>query len=61
MPTYQYSCTDCGLETDVVRGIKDSAPDLFCKACNIKLKRVYSNIGVTFNGNGFYKTDNRKG
>jgi len=57
MPTYQYLCADCKVKTDVVRGIRDDAPDLFCKTCNSALKRVYSNIGVTFNGNGFYSKD----
>lgn len=60
MPTYQYICTDCGLQTEVVRGILEGAPDLLCKTCNFQLKRIYSNIGVTFNGDGFYRTDNRK-
>ena len=60
MPVYQYKCADCEEVTEVVRGIKESAPDPLCKTCNLPLKRLYSNIGVTFNGSGFYKTDNRK-
>lgn len=61
MPVYQYKCADCNEVTEEVRGITESVPDLFCKTCNLQLKRIYSNIGVTFNGSGFYKTDNRKG
>ena len=61
MPVYQYKCTDCNKVTEEVRGITENVPDLFCKTCNLPLKRLYSNIGVTFNGSGFYKTDNRKG
>lgn len=57
MPVYQYKCTDCGLEAEVVRGIRDSAPDPLCDKCNLKLKRVYSSIGVAFNGSGFYSKD----
>lgn len=60
MPIYQYKCAECEAVTDVVRGITESAPDLFCQTCNLPLKRLYSNIGVTFNGDGFYRTDNRK-
>lgn len=60
MPVYQYKCTGCEQTTDVVRGINDSAPDPSCKTCNLQLKRVYSSVGVTFNGSGFYRTDNRK-
>ena len=61
MPVYQYKCADCNEVTEEVRGIAENVPDLFCKTCNLPLKRLYSNIGVTFNGSGFYKTDNRKG
>jgi putative FmdB family regulatory protein len=61
VPAYQYKCADCNEITEEVRGITEDIPDLFCKICNLKLKRIYSNIGVTFNGSGFYKTDNRKG
>ena len=61
MAIYQYQCTDCNEHTEVVRSIREGAPDLLCKTCNSKLKRVYSNVGVTFNGSGFYKTDNRRG
>jgi len=57
MPIYQYECTECKEITDVVRGITESAPDPFCESCNSTLKRVYSNIGVTFRGSGFYSTD----
>jgi len=35
----------------------DSDPGYDCGTCNLKLIRVYSNIGVTFNGRGFYSTD----
>ena len=34
--------------------------ELKCDKCNKPIVRVYSSIGVTFNGSGFYKTDNRK-
>lgn len=61
MPVYQYICSDCKQTSEEVRGIRDSAPDLFCQTCNTELKRVYSSVGVTFNGSGFYKTDNRRG
>jgi predicted nucleic acid-binding Zn ribbon protein len=42
------------------RSIKESDPGYTCETCNATLVRVYSNIGVTFNGSGFYQTDNRK-
>jgi putative FmdB family regulatory protein len=57
MPVYQYKCTGCGNITEEIRGIKSDTPDLFCKQCNIQLNRLYSPIGVTFNGSGFYSKD----
>ena len=57
MPIYQYKCTDCNIETDVVRGIRETSPDPTCHNCNKHLKRIYSPIGVTFNGSGFYSKD----
>jgi len=60
MPVYQYTCTDCKVGSEAIRGIRDSTPDLFCKTCNSALIRVYSSIGVIFNGSGFYQNDNRK-
>lgn len=29
----------------------------YCDTCNLDYTRVYSNVGVTFNGSGFYSTD----
>jgi len=57
MPTYQYECAECRFSVDVVRGILEDTPDPFCESCNSALKRVYSNIGVTFRGSGFYSTE----
>lgn len=59
MPVYQYKCTGCTKITDEVRGIREDAPELFCKDCNSKLQRVYAggNFGITFNGSGFYSKD----
>ncbi len=28
-----------------------------CTYCDSEIKRVYSNVGVAFKGNGFYSTD----
>ena len=57
MPVYQYKCTDCKTEKDVVRGINDNAPDPVCNNCSNKMRRRYSSIGITFNGSGFYSKD----
>ena len=57
MPAYEYICNDCGKEYVKTRSIKDPDPGYNCETCNSTLSRVYSNVGVTFNGSGFYKTD----
>jgi len=60
MPAYEYDCMPCGKRYVKVRAMSDTDPGYQCEECNRSLVRVYSNIGVTFNGNGFYRTDNRK-
>ena len=57
MPIYEYECSDCKNKEKFVRSITDIDPGYRCKTCNLDLTRVYSSIGVTFNGNGFYSTD----
>jgi putative FmdB family regulatory protein len=60
MPSYEYTCDECNIGYTKIRGIKEEDPGYNCDTCNTSLVRVYSNIGITFNGSGFYKTDNRK-
>lgn len=59
MPTYEYSCIECKTRSFVTRGINEDAADSLCESCGIPLKRIYSSVGVTFNGSGFYRTDSR--
>jgi putative FmdB family regulatory protein len=59
MPKYEYKCKVCGLSEIVIRGILEKEAVPTCQACNIPLNRIYSSIGVTFNGGGFYSTDNK--
>ena len=58
MATYEYKCKGCGQEITVTRSISDKENVPECLACNLLLSRVYSPIGVAFNGSGFYRTDN---
>lgn len=60
MPAYDYVCPECNQDYTKVRGMSENDPGYKCETCNVDLTRVYSSIGVTFNGSGFYKTDNRK-
>ena len=59
MPTYEYACSKCGHEFEVVQSFSD-APITSCPQCQGEVKKVFSNVGVVFKGSGFYKTDSRK-
>ncbi len=60
MPSYEYDCMSCATRYTKIRSMSENDPGYKCDTCNNNLVRVYSNVGVTFNGSGFYKTDNRK-
>lgn len=59
MAVYEYSCTSCKRNSLVTRSINEGAAVSLCEICGISLKRIYSSVGVAFNGAGFYRTDNR--
>jgi len=60
VPTYEYRCKDCGHTFDAVQSFTDeSLRD--CPACAGDLRKVFGNVGITFKGSGFYKTDSRSG
>ncbi|MFJ3035828.1 FmdB family zinc ribbon protein [Curtobacterium pusillum] len=58
MPTYSYRCTECGNAFDIKQSFSD-ATLTECPACGGALRKVFSPVGVTFNGGGFYRTDSR--
>lgn len=58
MPTYQYACTTCGEQLEVVQKFTDD-PLTACPACGGSLRKVYSAVGIVFKGSGFYRTDSR--
>jgi putative FmdB family regulatory protein len=58
MPTYEYRCRDCGEELEVVQSFQDAALTE-CPACGGSLRKLFGNVGITFKGSGFYKTDSR--
>ena len=60
MPTYQYRCTSCERQLEVVQKFTD--PSLTeCPECSGALKKVFNAVGVVFKGSGFYRTDSRSG
>ncbi len=59
MPTYQYTCTECGEQVEVVQKFTDDALTV-CTACGGRLRKVFSPVGIVFKGSGFYRNDSRK-
>ena len=59
MPTYQYTCTECGEPVEAVQKFSD-APLTVCSVCGGRLRKVFSAVGIVFKGSGFYHTDSRK-
>jgi putative FmdB family regulatory protein len=58
VPTYQYSCTDCGHFFEAVQTFNEDSLTT-CPECAGKLRKVYNAVGVVFKGSGFYRTDSR--
>jgi putative FmdB family regulatory protein len=58
VPTYSYRCTECDTAFDIHQAFTDSTLTE-CPSCGGKLRKVFSSIGVTFNGSGFYRNDSR--
>ncbi|NQX29496.1 FmdB family transcriptional regulator [Microbacteriaceae bacterium VKM Ac-2854] len=60
MPVYSYRCTQCGNAFDIQQAFTDDTLTE-CPSCQGALRKVFSAVGVTFNGSGFYRTDSRSG
>lgn len=58
MPTYQYSCNDCGHYFETVQSFSDDSLTV-CPECEGRLRKVFNAVGVVFKGSGFYRTDSR--
>ncbi len=58
MPTYEYRCTSCSDQFEIVQSFKDASLSV-CKKCQGALRKVYGNVGISFKGTGFYKNDSK--
>lgn len=58
MPTYQYSCKECGHFFEVFQNFNDDSLTV-CPECSGSLRKVFNAVGVVFKGSGFYRTDSR--
>ncbi len=61
MPTYDYRCKACGHELEIQQSFSDDALTV-CPSCGEpELRKVFSAVGISFKGSGFYKNDSRSG
>lgn len=59
MPTYEYSCTNCGSHHEIVQKMSDATLTI-CPDCGQEtLRKLFTNVGVVFKGSGFYRNDSR--
>jgi len=58
VPVYQYACTQCSEQLEARQSFTDDALTV-CPACEGRLRKVLSAVGVVFKGSGFYRTDSR--
>ncbi|WSA26008.1 FmdB family transcriptional regulator [Streptosporangium sp. NBC_01755] len=58
MPTYQYACSACTHQFEIVQKFSDDALTE-CPSCAGDLRKVFSAVGIVFKGSGFYRTDSR--
>jgi len=59
MPTYEYTCRDCGHTFDIVQKMTDE-PLTVCPECGGSLRKVFAVPAIAFKGSGFYATDHGK-
>jgi len=60
MPTYEYTCSSCGTNHEIVQSMSDPTLTV-CPSCGQEsLRKLFSGVGVVFKGSGFYRTDSRK-
>ena len=61
MPIYEYRCTSCGHEKEVLQKLSDP-PLAECPACgNSTLRKLVSAAGFHLKGSGWYATDFKGG
>ena len=58
MPTYEYQCTRCGHQFEVVHRVGETVER--CERCGAPVRRVFSPPALIFKGPGFHVTDYRK-
>ncbi len=59
MPIYEYACTKCGHQLEVMQKISDK-PLTRCPECRGKLEKLFSQTSFKLKGSGWYVTDYSK-
>jgi putative FmdB family regulatory protein len=58
MPTYSYVCKKCEHGFDLWQDFT-AETETVCPNCGGELRKVFGQLGVSFKGTGFYRTDSR--
>jgi len=58
VPTYSYRCSECETAFDIHQSFSDDSLTV-CPSCGGVLRKVFSAVGVSFSGSGFYRNDSR--
>ena len=53
MPTYEYSCNECGTHGSTHTSFAEDVPVMQCPKCQIMMSRIYSAPGLIFKGLGW--------
>ena len=56
MPVYEYKCTKCHEQFEVIQKFSDD-PLKNCEACGGKLRKLITNTSFVLKGSGWYVTD----
>lgn len=59
MPIYEYKCRKCDKVYEEFQSIHDK-PLKYCEVCKGRLQKVFSSVGISFKGSGFYSNDSQK-
>jgi putative FmdB family regulatory protein len=61
MPIYEYRCTECNHELEVIQKVSDSPLEI-CPSCGAKaMTKLVSAAGFRLKGGGWYETDFKSG
>jgi putative FmdB family regulatory protein len=59
VPTYSYRCANCDFAFEQYQAFTDDSLTICPNCGQPQLRKVFNDIGVSFKGSGFYRTDSR--